>query len=790
MPEYLRRTASDQGSGLDELSTANGPGGISATDAVRELAPECLPSVYMRLRREGIATAVDLAGLDKDDLRELGFTMLERSRLLRWSRDVFGIDDKNMVAYQSTGSAGIAAASELNVEGVMSSLGVDLTDAHMLEQDEAQRRLDEVEQQADFWCSLVRLQPQPVALPNPQTQFCRLRSNSFNEEVEDVRENVLEGLFDLTSERVLHLYTWMQGRSPEGVVTLEALRRGLARCGVPELSDEALTKVVEATGRARRLQGQKNGNLRKGVQLVEFEAMLSRLKLAQLLTGACPLPLDPETLGGRRSLLGSSHVSGQLVVVDYNTQHALASLINKSKLREFFFGHRKRPRNLSEPPLVRWVHMPGLDLNLLLSLTVKYSLHPLGVEDVIDQCPTKIDRYGNHYFAALEQLMLAGPGDGSEPVRVHGRHVAVFCSGPPLFDTILTTTEPDHDEKEDWPGGAMRDAHGVGDAWVERLRERLDAAHSRLRERRADFLMYQILDLSSDELVKVTRAYTSRLSKLEEQPHITASGLVSEWLGEVQLAQQQLSVVTRRVRGLQRLMRRVLEDPDLTAGLTSYVNDVRDHIDEAYDEASYLTEKCRSILEASERMLERHHNFCRQRADDRLNQMVFILTVATAIFAPVQFIAGVYGMNFVYSGGPLDGKPSIPELTWPNGYFYFWMFVFCYLGVSSTCAVLLQRSFKKKRYQDLQKIAGRTTMTHRIGGSASPGAASPGTASPAVASHYTAPPQVTGGLGPQPSLSTSASSGLGSGAGGIGATSTSSALMAPLLMVPTASARV
>lgn len=43
---------------------------------------------------------------------------------------------------------------------------------------------------------------------------------------------------------------------------------------------------------------------------------------------------------------------------------------------------------------------------------------------------------------------------------------------------------------------------GAQDAWVERLHLRLNAAHSRVRERRADYLMYQILDLAADEYVK------------------------------------------------------------------------------------------------------------------------------------------------------------------------------------------------------------------------------------------------------------------------------------------------
>merc|ERR1740121_2560677 len=57
-------------------------------------------------------------------------------------------------------------------------------------------------------------------------------------------------------------------------------------------------------------------------------------------------------------------------------------------------------------------------------------------------------------------------------------------------------------------------------------------------------------------------------------------------------------------------------------------------------------------------------------------------------------------MNFVYP----DGTPSIPELTWRHGYLYFWMLVIGYLLVSSTCAFLLHRRFRKKRKEDFKNV--------------------------------------------------------------------------------------
>lgn len=58
-------------------------------------------------------------------------------------------------------------------------------------------------------------------------------------------------------------------------------------------------------------------------------------------------------------------------------------------------------------------------------------------------------------------------------------------------------------------------------------------------------------------------------------------------------------------------------------------------------------------------------------ASHRLNDTMRILTVITAIFVPLTFIAGIYGMNFV----------NMPELQWQYGYVYVWAIMLLSAGV-------------------------------------------------------------------------------------------------------------
>merc|ERR1712176_1038456 len=76
--------------------------------------------------------------------------------------------------------------------------------------------------------------------------------------------------------------------------------------------------------------------------------------------------------------------------------------------------------------------------------------------------------------------------------------------------------------------------------------------------------------------------------------------------------------------------------------------------------------------------------------DEKMNKLLFVLTIITSIFTPLTFLVGVYGMNFTY-----DGQPSIPELLWPHGYLFFWVLALILLTLSSLGGICLFRSAAK-----------------------------------------------------------------------------------------------
>jgi magnesium transporter len=69
----------------------------------------------------------------------------------------------------------------------------------------------------------------------------------------------------------------------------------------------------------------------------------------------------------------------------------------------------------------------------------------------------------------------------------------------------------------------------------------------------------------------------------------------------------------------------------------------------------------------------------------RMNEIMKVLTVVSAIFIPLTFIVGVYGMNF----------ENMPELKYKNGYYTV---VAAMFGIAITLVlVFVKRGWLKKK---------------------------------------------------------------------------------------------
>lgn len=132
--------------------------------------------------------------------------------------------------------------------------------------------------------------------------------------------------------------------------------------------------------------------------------------------------------------------------------------------------------------------------------------------------------------------------------------------------------------------------------------------------------------------------------------------------------------VLRIVNQMEELVYRILNDEHLKKKHL-YFSDTHD-----------LLLKLKEMIESSQAISTEIRDSYISYNSYRMNKNMMLLTVITAIFIPLTFIVGVYGMNFKY----------MPELELKYGYFIV-------LGILCLIGIIMFIWFKKKGWFDIDK---------------------------------------------------------------------------------------
>lgn len=96
------------------------------------------------------------------------------------------------------------------------------------------------------------------------------------------------------------------------------------------------------------------------------------------------------------------------------------------------------------------------------------------------------------------------------------------------------------------------------------------------------------------------------------------------------------------------------DDPLLKPAARAKFKDALDHQQRAVDTLDHLADESKELM-----------NLTLAMASHKMNEVMQVLTIISAIFIPPTLIAGIYGMNFQH----------MPELAWQHGYFYVLMVI-------------------------------------------------------------------------------------------------------------------
>ena len=267
---------------------------------------------------------------------------------------------------------------------------------------------------------------------------------------------------------------------------------------------------------------------------------------------------------------------------------------------------------LEQPDTVVWLDLCEPDQEDLAVVSQEFGLHPLAVEDAIQQHERpKLDRYQDHAFLTVYAVSL-DPATG----RLQKSELAAFITPRALITVRKDPTFDIQGVMERWDGSADLAGHGVG------------------------FLLWGLLDFVVDGHFATVQQLDEALEGLEdllfdERPHGAEVQRRSFEVRKSLVVLRRLVLPMREV--VNSLLRRDLGLVDEAMG--PYFQDVYDHVLRATEWTESLRDLVSTILET---------NLTIQ--GNRLNTITKKVTSWAAIVAVPTAVTGFYGMNVPYPG--------------------------------------------------------------------------------------------------------------------------------------------
>lgn len=284
-----------------------------------------------------------------------------------------------------------------------------------------------------------------------------------------------------------------------------------------------------------------------------------------------------------------------------------------------------------------WYNIIGLNHEQFLNeLGDAFGIHPMHLEDLCDvNQPSKIEITEDYLFATFKMVYLK---DGD----IKKEHVSCILKE----DTCITFQET------------------PGDVFDE-IRNRITNQLGRIRSMPGDYLFFSLIDAITDAYYPVIHHLYNTFHQIESQ--INQEKDVNEKLYSFR---RDLIFYSSVMSPLKRELEHLLKtNPE-------YIKNTRDFFMDSLDQMEEIDGYLKELKEMSSHLNEMLMN----NMSHQMNQTMLVLTIFSAIFIPLSFLAGVFGMNFVH----------MPILLIENGFLLF-------IIASILISIVMLSFFKSKK---------------------------------------------------------------------------------------------
>jgi magnesium transporter len=299
-------------------------------------------------------------------------------------------------------------------------------------------------------------------------------------------------------------------------------------------------------------------------------------------------------------------------------------------------------RGSRDPGSLLWIDCDCADPEATRELlTSRFGIEPLAVNDALrDRHPPKLEWFDDYLF-----LLVKGFTAETEDIHFDVVHISLFI-GRDFLITVHRLPSPSIDA-----------------LWSEAARGGIGA------ERGPAHLGYRILRRVVDRYAPVVLGLESRLDELEEE--------IAERPGDALLLELQGYIL--RLRKLRRTFgyQQSCFDELRQSGSSLLPEASAHEFQDLYEHMERMTSLSALLADLARDLRDGYISL----SGHRLNTIMKTLTIASVIFLPLSFLAGIYGMNFDH----------MPELHAARGYYVL-------LGVMSAIAGTLLWVFRRTRW--------------------------------------------------------------------------------------------
>ncbi len=277
----------------------------------------------------------------------------------------------------------------------------------------------------------------------------------------------------------------------------------------------------------------------------------------------------------------------------------------------------------NQPGGFAWTDVRGLsDVAMIEQIGSHFGMHPLALEDVLDtKQRAKLEEFDNGLFFIIPNLYF-----NNETLELCNEQISIFFG-----KNFVLSFQEDPD-----------------DTFIN-IRKRAKEGLGRIRKKHTDYLTYSIIDTVVDNYYTLLDDVETIIFELEESlHHNTAPPNAKSKLFHIKKA---VNEFRHRLLPLREAITRFYRTESTLVDEANrlYLRDVVDHVSQIFD-----------VLDNERDMLNGLEAYYQAESNNRLNNVMRLLTVISTIFIPLSFIAGIYGMNF----------DNMPELHLYYGYYY------------------------------------------------------------------------------------------------------------------------